>query len=335
MNKEKDSNLLNDFLSCLGVAHTSSYSSERYKSMPFQSLFGLTHLLKEYGVECESVRIENKDEIKELVVPFLAHVDDGVVIVTEVGDEKLGYMTMGVSEEMSLDEFKKRWDGVVVLASPGAEACEPDYKKHWWFEFFNSSKKWVLGLCAMVLLVAGALNCGAFKSVATALTVVFNCLGLYFTFLLVQKSAHIHNSHADRVCGVLQKEGCNHILETSASKFFGLFGWSEVGFAYFSVSLIVLLMKPECIGMLALINGICLPFTVWSIWYQKFRAKAWCTLCVGVQTTLWLLFFSYLAGGCWERIDFNFVEFVVIGCGYLGVMLGVNALMPYIEKEEK
>ncbi len=335
METGKQNNLLNDFLDSLGVPHTEKYSAERYAAMPFQSLFGLTRLLKEYGVECESEKLEDKKDISKLVTPFLAHVDDGIVIVTGVDDRTVGYRTMGFDRRMDKDEFCQRWDGVVVMANPASEAREPDYKKHAMFAFLERVKVWVMWVCAFVLIAAGAVNCGAFDSWATALLVVFNCFGLYLTFLLVQKSAHIHNAHADSVCGVLQKEGCNHVLETSASKFFGLFGWSEVGFAYFSVSLICLLMLPERAGMLALINGLCLPFTVWSIWYQKFRAKAWCTLCVGVQSTLWLLFVCYLGGGYWQRIDFNVVDFVIMISAYAGVMLGVNALMPYIEKEEK
>ena len=158
--------------------------------------------------------------------------------------------------------------------------------------------------------------------------------GLYFTYLLVQKSLNIHNPAADRVCGVLQAGGCDSILELKASKFFGIFGWSEVGFAYFSVSLLTLLLFPNLLPELALCNLCCLPFTFWSIWYQRFRAHKWCTLCVCVQGSLWLLFFSYCFGG-WLRLAFPIsLDFVILGVAYLGVMLGLNAIMPLIEKSQ-
>ena len=59
----------------------------------------------------------------------------------------------------------------------------------------------------------------------------------------------------------------------------------------------VLLIFPQYINLLALCNLICLPFSFWSVWYQKIRAHAWCTLCLCVQSMLWLLFFCYLFGG--------------------------------------
>ena len=85
---------------------------------------------------------------------------------------------------------------------------------------------------------------------------------------------------ADKICGLIDRTGCGTVLSTKASKFFGLFGWSEVGFSYFGVSLACLLVFPQHIGYLALVNACCCPFSFWSVWYQKYRAKAWCTLCL-------------------------------------------------------
>ena len=152
--------------------------------------------------------------------------------------------------------------------------------------------------------------------------------------MLVQKSVKIKNAAADRVCGVLEAGGCDSVLEMKASKFFGIFGWSEVGFAYFSVSLLTLLMFPEWIKYLAACNVCCLPFTFWSIWYQKFRAKVWCTLCVSVQASLWLLFFCYLGGGWLKDIFPLRIEFFVLGMTYLTVLLGLNRLLPLIDRSE-
>ncbi|MDE6444626.1 MAG: vitamin K epoxide reductase family protein, partial [Muribaculaceae bacterium] len=163
---------------------------------------------------------------------------------------------------------------------------------------------------------------------------VIDMAGLYFTYLLVQKSVKIHNPAADRVCGVLQAGGCDSILKTSASKFFGLFGWSEVGFAYFSVSLLTLLLLPGMLPWLALCNLICLPFTAWSIWYQRFRAHKWCTLCVCVQGSLWLLFFCYCFGG-WLGMAWPLSPLVLpLGAAYIAVMLALNAVMPLIENSD-
>lgn len=96
-----------------------------------------------------------------------------------------------------------------------------------------------------------------------------------------------------------------------------------------------LLIFPEYTGYLALCNLICLPFSFWSIWYQKFRAKAWCTLCLSVQAILWLLFFSYISGG-WLKDSFPLsINFFVLGASYLAVLLLLNRVSPMIDKTDK
>ena len=95
---------------------------------------------------------------------------------------------------------------------------------------------------------------------------------------------------------------------------------------YFSVSLSVLMLFPEYTGYLALYNLCCLPFTCWSIWYQKFRAHHWCTLCVSVQATLWCLFFCYLGGGWLHRMFPLKLQFFVIGVLYVTTLMFLNRI---------
>lgn len=82
---------------------------------------------------------------------------------------------------------------------------------------------------------------------------------------------------------------------------------------------------------LALCNVCCLPYTVWSIWYQRFRAHKWCTLCVGVQTTLWLLFFCYLGGGHFHGAFPLKVDTFVLVAVYVTAVLALNLLMRFFK----
>lgn len=326
--------LLSDYLAALGVPHTAEYSGEQFAGMPFHTLFGLTKVLEKYGVRSEGYRIGDKNELISLHPPFLAMTDGGIVIVTSVNSSTVGYLTQGVAESMPAGDFRKAWGGDVLLSYPAADAAEPDYGLHARLEFFAAAKKWVLLVCGLFLLGWFFITDGLYRHASLICVAVVDIFGLYISSLLVGKSANIKSSAADRVCGVLQEGGCDKILATGASKFFGLFGWSEVGLSYFSVSLLTLLFFPSATPELALCNMCCLPFTVWSIWYQRFRARHWCTLCVCVQASLWLLFFSYLWGG-WVRASWPpTVTFIVLGVAYLGVMLAINALMPLIERKE-
>ena len=114
----------------------------------------------------------------------------------------------------------------------------------------------------------------------------------------------------------------------------GIFSWSEVGISYFGVTLATLLLFPQYTGYLALINAICCPFSFWSVWYQKYRAKAWCTLCLITQACLWLSLACYILGG-WFRHAFPLrAPFFIIAVFYVTVLLAVNALSPYLKKNE-
>lgn len=326
--------LAGDYLRLLGVPFTEAYTESRVEKMPFHTLFGLTKLLEEYGVSSEGYMLNDKEEIDKIEPPFIAKTPAANVIVTSVSPDRITYLSEGVAESAPRSEFFDAWDGTVLLSFPGPDAAEPGYALHRRLEFFMNAKKWVLAALATLLFAYAFIVNGLYHHLSVILIAAIDLGGLYITYLLVQKSLHIHNDAADRVCGVLQAGGCDSILETKASKFFGLFGWSEVGFAYFSVSLLTLLLFPSMLPVLALTNLCCLPFTVWSIWYQRFRAHKWCTLCVLVQTSLWLLFFCYLFGGWLKMAWPPTLSFIILGMTYAAVMLGLNAIMPLIEKSD-
>lgn len=337
MDRNRESTLVEDYVGALDVRYTPGYIRQRFASMPFHTLFGLKKMLEEYGIESEGYHLDDKDEMGSLPVPFLAKTVGGVVVVTGIGPAgEVEYLSDGAAQHLDSEEFKKVWSGDVMLSYPSADSCEPDYAAHARFEALVRLKRVVFALSWAVVFLYLFIDRRLYADWSTIGIVAVDLLGLCLTYMLVQKSANIHTRTADRVCGVLQKGGCDKVLELKASKFFGLFGWSEVGFAYFSVSLVGALLFPSMLPSLAVINVCCLPFTLWSIWYQKFRAGHWCTLCVGVQCSLWLLFGCYCGGG-WLSAGWPLQWWLLIvsGASYVGVMLGVNALMPLLEKGTK
>lgn len=325
-------NIFIDFLTALGVPHTDDYSTTQFRSMPFRSLFGFVKLMERYGVECEGYRIADKSRLQELTPPFLAHTSTGrFVIIRDISGDTVDYESEGAILRTSLETFTGAWDGMVLLAFPRPDACEPDYAAHHRFELLTEAKKWVLmGVAAAIWVYLFVTN-GLWQHMSLIGVMLIDIIGLWLTYMLLQKSKGVHTSTADRVCGVLQEGGCDSVLSTKASSFFGLFGWSEVGFAYFGVSFIALMACPAAWKWLAVCNVCCLPFTFWSIWYQKFRAKAWCTLCVSVQCSLWLLFVCFILGG-WLSHPFHLTAgFWLLGACYVLALLAINAIMPHLD----
>lgn len=328
-----DHTLVADLLAVLKVPFTVQYTKQRFDSMPFKTLFGVSQLLKEYGVFTQGYKLGDLSQIGGMKVPFVAQTDGGLVIVTRISNGTVDYLTQGTPETMPLKEFESVLTGVVLVVTSTEGAREPDYSRHWRMQLITQIKNdliWILGISlAVYLLIVN----GTYRYATVWCLMAIDSFGLWLTFMLLQKSLKIKNPTADKVCGVLQAGGCDSILKTDASSFFGIFSWSEVGFTYFGVSLLAMLMAPVAIHWLALFNLCCLPFTVWSIWYQKFRAKHWCTLCVCVQCSLWLQFACYLTGG-W-LVPFFPVNwgFFALGATFLFVLLALNKVLPHFSNE--
>lgn len=323
------------FLAQLGVPHTQAWSDKKFNTMTFKSLYGFSHLLNEYKIKNEGVKFTDKSDLTKLSPPFLAQLNNGIFVIVdgiEPKKDQLTYDSVGKQQKMALNDFINSWNGFALLAFPSDESKEPEYGEHHLSDIISAMSKYVLALAAICVFAYFFISRGLYAHLSTILLTIFNCVGLYFSYLLVQKSLNIHSAASDRVCGVLEHGGCDSIMELKVSKLFGVFSWSEIGFGYFGISLITLLLFPHMWPFLAICNLCCLPYTVWSIWYQKFKAKHWCTLCVGVQTTLWLLFFCYLGGGWLEKswpLHFNFLILIAT---YLFAILALNMLLSTFKK---
>lgn len=333
MSDLSSASIFSRFLAALGVPHTNAWSDKEFRSMTFKSLYGLSHLLNQYHVPNKAFRLTDKQEITKLTTPFLAQTNAGIfVIVNNLDREhnRIEYDSLGEQEKAPLADFIAAFNGIVLLAFPDANSSEPDYGSHRLTEIIKQSSNYALIASALIVFAWFFVTRGVYQHLSTILLTVFNCVGFYFSFLLLQKSLNIHTKASDRVCGVLEQGGCDHIMQTAASKLFGVFSWSEVGFGYFGVSLITLLVFPHMWPYLALCNVCCLPYTVWSITYQKFVAKHWCTLCVGVQATLWTLFFCYLGGGWLGQSLPLHTDFFILLAVYLFSVLFLNLILDII-----
>ena len=65
-------NVLEDLLTELGVPHTYDYTAQRLSGMAFQTWFGLSKLLKEYGVGAKAYNLSDKNEIASLTPDFFS-----------------------------------------------------------------------------------------------------------------------------------------------------------------------------------------------------------------------------------------------------------------------
>jgi hypothetical protein len=98
------------------------------------------------------------------------------------------------------------------------------------------------------------------------------------------------------------------------------------------------LLLPQYISFLAVINIFTLPYTLWSVWYQKVKAKQWCPLCLIVQALLWGIFTVNLFLGFIQMPVLDIISLTVFSsvAGLYGIfMLIFNLLIPKLGESSK
>ncbi len=326
-------NIFTTFLDLLEVKYTDSFSRQYFNEHPHKyNLFGLSSMLSDYGIENVGVKISDRKKICTIEPPFIAHTGNDFAVVEKIGNDNIRFIEGNKRIEIQLSEFFKMWTGYTLIAEPDKTSKEPDYEVHFRKELFHKLRK-IATLSILILLFAFAFisNKNHLHS-GVVLLLAINSIGVYIGYLLVLKQLHIQSNYADKLCSLFKYNDCNNILESDAAKFFGVIGWSEVGLGYFISNVIILCFLPSLIPSLLLINIFCLPYSFWSIWYQKFKAKQWCPLCLVVMLLLWSIFITGVGFRYFNLSAVNPWELITTGCIYVIAILIINMIIPVLAR---
>ncbi len=241
-------------------------------------MFGLSSMLSDYGIANAGVQLGNENQVYDIDTPFTAHLGDDFALVDKISETDVRFIRSGKKTTLSLAEFNKIWTRRVLIAEPDKESVEPDYLSHLRESFFRMIQQSYILIFILILLSYCFITQQSI-SLGIILLSVINLTGLYICYLLVLKQMKVHSSYADKICSLFKQSDCNNILESDAAKLWGIWGWSEIGFGYFLSNIILICLFPQFIPSIAIINLFSLPFSLWSIWYQKFKAHQWCPLC--------------------------------------------------------
>lgn len=333
-----DRNLFTDYLTALGVAHTETYSRRRFMSYPHKlALMATGDLLSEYGVAPTELGASAGRDIGEMRLPAVAALSDGsYVIVLGAGDGKVRLRTRTrKAETVAASDFSKLWTGAAVWGVPQRGAGEPHVGRHRFVEVMSRVQRLVFAAGLAFIAAYCMAAHGIYRSWAHMALAALYGAGVYVTWLLVLKDNGVHSGAAEKMCGVIESGGCGRVLDDSSSKLFGLYPWCEIGLTYFSVSLTALLVWPACTPWLAAFSVCCLPYTVWSVAYQKFKIHSWCTLCLTVQTLMWVIFGVMVAGRQFGPLTPVPVWAVVLAVCYVTGFLGLHRLVGMLNLYEK
>ncbi len=334
----KHENIFTSFLSSLGVKHTRLYSNKCYGEHPNKyNLLGLSQLLSEYGIENKGIQItRNREEVlNSLAPPFIAHTGSDFVNVFKKTKDKIHYDWLDKTIITSPDEFTKIWTGIVLLAEPNENSIEPDYWENRRKELIGIIQQFLLVFAIAVLATICYISNQLHTNLGASLLVIINLIGIYISYLLVLKQMHIQNNYADKICSLFKQSDCNDVLNSRVAKLWGVINWSEVGLSYFTSNLIILLFTPQLITYLTIISICTLPYTIWSIWYQKMKTRQWCPLCLIVQGLLWGIFGINLFFHLIQIPAFEMNQVLMVSILYGTPLLIINFLIPKLSNSSK
>ncbi len=278
------------FLKLLQVKVNNDTVNETLQNHPdWPSILCITDSLQKWNIPNAAGKI-GKDKIDELPVPFMAYTNDNgkqFVIVTDITETTVQVYQKKYDKPIteSKEDFFKRWDGMYLIAEPNELSLEHGYKANKQKAFFNKLIPTVTILTLILLSFIALRNTNSIgmENFGIPFQYIILLTGAVVTALLLWYEIDKTNPLLQKVCTGIAKGDCNAILTGKAAKVFSWLSWSEVGFFYFIGSLLTLLFVPSAIHILAWLNILALPYTVFSVYYQWRVAKQWCVLCLAVQ----------------------------------------------------
>lgn len=277
--------ILYTWLQEMKIPVSKTYLRQQLLSHPsYPSLLCITDTLDELGIENSALQIE-KENIKEMPVPFLAHLNNGDYSIVKDAN----YL------EKQVPDFFEQWDGIVVAAE------KPDNLQHkennnW---LLKEKKKFTGKANFTLVLIAFIITTGFMSGswlYGSLLLLAIACLCV--SWMIVSKDLGIENKIADQVCG--KDADCDSVIQSKNAKLVFGIGWSDAGIIYFSfllASLLISSINENSNGLNALLSILAtcaLPVTFLSIYYQWRLEKKWCRLCLITVALLWAQFLVLL-----------------------------------------
>jgi uncharacterized membrane protein len=258
----------------------------------YPSVLALSDCLRDWNVDNETYSIDKTDfESGDLLFPFAAHFTEHggrFIVVHNIAKGSVYYTDEQNSKGfMGEQEFLDRWDGIAFHAESKTTSGQKDYRLHYIADII---KKLLLPLTIILCVAIFGLAVAAHPfSLSYLLLCALKFIGVGISILLLVQSINSQNPFIKNLCGLAGKSDCDSVLKSDAAQITSWLSWSEVGFFYFTGSLLLLLMHPPSICLTAWLNVAALPYTIYSITYQ-YRNKSWCILCCSVQFILWAEF---------------------------------------------
>lgn len=314
----------------------------------YPSLLSISDVIKTYGVDSVSI----KTDFKNLVTfntPFIAHTSSTknthltFSVVKKIDQDTVDIFNPSIRlyEKLSINNFERIFKGVVLLAEKEEISGEFNFKEKSRIELqkkvYSFLLAYIIPILTLIYLLQSILNKQQF-TLYNILFTLLSLLGSAICVLLLLYEIDQQNPILKEACQINSKANCSAILNSKASKLFGI-SWSIIGSTFFGGMLLSILtvgsLNIDVFILLAWLSILSLPYIFFSIYYQYKIAKQWCVLCLAIQMILFLLFLCSYFGNILInpfRLKEAYTIFMGVGVSFSFVWLSLMLLIPALVK---
>lgn len=276
------------------------YSAALYQILKehpdFPSFLSFQYILQRMGKDSFAIHT-SYEELSNIPCPVIAHIMTNVdlfLFITKITADSVEIIDeKGKTESIKKEDFEEMWDGNILVIDDLPGKINIPLKSK--FDTFVDIAKYPLSISCLVALCIYLL---ILKRTGEFLFYLyfFGVLGgLGASILLFIEQIDKYNIYIKKLCsskGNKSKVDCSSILDFKDAYFMEIVSWSDIGFVYFTFLLAILLILPfntaqSFINILSLFS---IGYVCYSLFYQKFVARKWCTLCLSVQAVFVFLF---------------------------------------------
>ena len=277
---------------------TTTFRKQLNESPWFPSLYSLSSTFERFHIPHQAFKVE-AENIDNLTPPFIAYLKNqptgkDFVLVTSVSDSEVHFIAENKEpKKVTIQDFLKNWEHIVLQAERDEKSGEKDFVANRRNEQIKSNKsKALIGGSVLIFITTIFFYLQSLPVqfiMAAILLMLIKIAGLAAAVLLLIYEIDKSNAFVKSICSSGKQTNCGAVLQSKASKIFGM-SWSEAGFFYFASTFLFLLFPGvdfvTKIFLLSIANGLAVPYIFFSIYYQWKVVKQWCPLCLTVQAVL-------------------------------------------------
>jgi len=165
-------------------------------------------------------------------------------------------------------------------------------------------------------------------------------VGVYLAVEALKQEFGVKSTFSSAFCGsdTGQSSNCESVITSKKAKIFSNYGLSDLGivfftghlFVFFLMSLAGLIPQFNTVSFLVLLTAV--PVTFFSIYYQMFVEKKWCTICLMIIAVLYIELSIFTFFGKYNFKSLNLISVTVFLIGFISSLLIWVAVKPYITK---